>query len=589
MLESIRDTNASNPVAIRVSNLSKTYRVWHTPLERIKSAVAEAALRGCGEHVGEDHRITQQLARRALKGYREVQALRRISLEIGRGEIVGIIGYNGSGKSTLLQILAGTLTPSEGSVEVHGRLAALLELGSGINYEFTGRENAVLYGSILGFPRALMEQRMHAIEEFAEIGEFMDEPVKTYSTGMVARLAFSVLTQLDPDILIVDETLSVGDAYFQHKSMNLIRRFQAAGKTMLVVSHDPAAIKTMCTRAVILERGVVVTEGEAATVCDYYNALVAKKKQDHEIIQLEREKGRVTTRSGDRRVSIGDVELSNAQGMPARAFTVGEHARATCALEFSAAISDPTVGILIRDRLGNSVYGTNTFHQRNQLGHFAAGERCEVQFSFQLNLAPGRYSISLAVHSGRDHLSDNYDWQDNVIVFDLLPGQESTFVGVAWLPLKTVINRDGTMTRRNYAWGEQLSFAAEGNAERHKQSGWGVPEQQFTWTEGPEATLRFELEASEVDRVFSLRAAAFCTANLPAQRVEVLLDQTILGAWVIDAVVATYEIAVPAACLATHGRRRIRLALPDATSPKNEGVSNDARLLGLRVFCAQIK
>jgi len=496
---------------------------------------------------------------------------------------VGIIGYNGSGKSTLLQILAGTLRPSAGTVRVHGRVAALLELGSGINPEFTGRENAYLYGAVLGFSRATLEERMHAIEEFAEIGEFIDEPVKTYSTGMVARLAFSVLTQLDPDILIVDEALSVGDAYFQHKSIGLIRRFQQQGKTMLVVSHDPGTIKSMCTRAVILERGSVVREGEAASVCDYYNALVAKKQKDHEISQVEREKGRIITRSGNRQVVIGDVDLLDDQERSTRAFGIGESARVVCAIEAREAVQDPTVGVLIRDRLGNDVFGTNTFYQRTSVGNLVAGDRCEVIFKLCLNIAPGCYSLTVAAHSGKDHLSDNFDWQDNAVVFQIMPGNEPTAVGVARLPLSVAVHRGAVSLLRDYEWGHSIEFGTDGNAVRHKLSGWSVAEEHFTWTDGPEAQLRFNLSESVATRRLRVRAAGFCAGKTTGQRVEVYFDDLQLATWRV-AESDHFHAKIPAGLLSQSARHHLRFALPDATSPAQETASSDQRLLGIRVY-----
>jgi lipopolysaccharide transport system ATP-binding protein len=588
MVENLRSSDGNNPMVISVSGLSKSYRIWESPAKRLRAWLMEGAFHLASRFLRDDSKIARYLGRQLYIGFREIHALRQVSLQIGRGEVVGIIGYNGSGKSTLLQILAGTLTPSSGRVEVNGRVAALLELGSGINPEFTGRENIFLSGAILGFPRSVLEKRMHAIEEFAELGEFIDEPVKTYSTGMAARLAFSVLTQLDPDIFIVDETLSVGDAYFQHKSINLIRRFQEAGKTMLIVSHSPETIKSMCTRAVLLERGHVIREGAAADICDYYNALVAKKRQDQEIHQVEREKGRIVTRSGDRKVAIGDVELLDQKQIPARAFTVGEEARVACALEFRAAIDNPTVGILIRDRLGSNVFGSNTFNHQRVTGNFAAGSRCEITFVLRLNLAPGRYSVSVAAHSGRDHLSDNYDWQDNVVVFEVIPGKEPRFIGTAWLPLVIQVDRESVALLRPYAWGRRLDFGIDGDAVRHKHAGWAIPEEISTWTDGPEAILRFDLPASQSNRVFRMRAAGFCTANIHHQRVNVFLDEHQVGTWEVSQT-AEHSVILPSKRLTSADRHRIRLVLPDASSPQAEGLSTDSRLLGLQVFSACIE
>jgi hypothetical protein len=343
----------------------------------------------------------------------------------------------------------------------------------------------------------------------------------------------------------------------------------------------------MCTRAVILERGHLVREGVAADVCDYYNALVAKRSKDQEIQQVEREKGRVVTRSGDRRVMIGDVELLDERRRPARAFTVGDEGRVACALEFREAVDDPTVGILIRDRLGNNVFGSNTFHHRRVIGKFAPGARCEVTFILRLNLAPGRYAVSVATHSGRDHLRDNYDWQDNVVVFDVVPGTEPTFIGTAFLPLEIAVDRENVALLRHYAWGRLLDFGKDGDAVRHKHTGWAVPEEQSTWTEGPEAVLRFDLPASESKRTLRVRAAGFCTARIQRQRVEIFLDDHPIGTWEVGEN-SDYAASLPASRLAQAERHRIRLVLPDAASPESEGLSTDSRQLGIRVYSARI-
>jgi len=589
MLAHERNGEAMHPFAIETDQISKTYRVWETPLARLRVSFLEGCAQVARRFFGSSSPLAARLAKAAQHGFREIQALRGVSLQIGRGEVVGLIGYNGSGKSTLLQIIAGTLSPTSGRITVRGKVAALLELGSGMNPEFTGRENAYLYGSILGVSRQFLESRMHAIEAFAEIGQFFDDPVRTYSTGMAARLAFAVLTQLDPDILIVDEALSVGDAYFQHKSINLIRQFQEAGKTMLVVSHDAATIKTMCTRAVILEHGLVIREGEASAVCDYYNALVAKKQKDLEIRQIERAKGHVITRSGDRRAVISDVELMNADGVPSRSFTVGEAATITCILEFHSELIAPTLGFLIRDRLGNEVFGSNTHYQKVDLGHFGPGQRTQVTFSLPLRIGVGQYSLTTALHSGKDHLAANYDWQDNTIVFTVLSGSERPFAGSAFLPLEVSVCDAPTIPLLLYEWGRLIDFGIYGDAVRHKLHGWATTEEEFTWTDGTEAVLRFDLPASpKHDRTLRLRAGAFCTAERPAQRVLVSLDDEKIGDLSISET-HEYTLNLSAKHLGLPARHQLRLALPDATSPASLGSGSDSRLLGIQLFSLSIE
>jgi len=588
MSEQERSYATEHPIAIEAERLSKTYRVWETPLARLRVSFFQGCARTARRLFGTNSTLTTRFSKAAQYGFREIQALREVSLQIGRGEVVGLIGYNGSGKSTLLQIIAGTLAPSNGRIAVRGKVAALLELGSGMNPEFTGRENAYLYGSILGVSRQFLESRMHAIEAFAEIGQFFDEPVRTYSTGMAARLAFAVLTQLDPDILIVDEALSVGDAYFQHKSINLIRQFQEAGKTMLVVSHDAATIKSMCTRAVILEHGLLIREGPAIAVCDYYNALVAKKQKDLEIRQVERSAGHTITRSGDLQVVVGDVELMNTTPSPTRSFAVGEDALITCVLEFRTSVSNPTVGILIRDRLGNDVYGTNTHYQRIALGNFTSGQLVEVSFSLPLQLAPGHYSLTVAAHSGHSHLVDNYDWQDNVIVFSIVPGTEAQFIGTAFLPVTVSVNRTQATPLRTYEWGQEVSFSAAGNAIRYKCHGWATPEELITWTEGPQALLRFSLPPSKSDRILRLHGGAFIHDKQSFQRAIISIDNQQVGELHISEI-REYSLHLPRKLFLNAGIHTLGLSLPNAISPASLGLNDDHRCLGLQLFNLKIE
>ena len=235
--------------------------------------------------------------------------LRDINFEIQRGEAVGLIGVNGAGKSTLLKLIAGTARPTTGQITVNGRITALLELGMGFHADFTGRENVLMSARIAGIPASELEAVMAAVEEFAEIGDYIDQPVRTYSSGMQVRLAFSVATAVRPDILIVDEALSVGDTYFQHKSFDLIRRFLAEGTTLLFVSHSAASVKSICTRAILLDQGSIVCDDAPDKVLDYYNALIARSHAEYEIRQLATKGGGQVTRSGSGEARIDKLEL----------------------------------------------------------------------------------------------------------------------------------------------------------------------------------------------------------------------------------------------------------------------------------------
>jgi lipopolysaccharide transport system ATP-binding protein len=362
--------------------------------------------------------------------------LRDVTFDLARGESVGIVGANGAGKSTLLKLIAGTIQPTAGSVQAAGAVSALLELGIGFHAEFTGRQNVYMAASLRGLTGAQTAALMGDIEEFAEIGDYIDQPVRTYSSGMQVRLAFSLATAVRPDILIVDEALSVGDAYFQHKSFDRIRRFRAEGTTLLFVSHSPGSVKTLCDRAILLESGTLLRDGPPDAVMDYYNARIAAHQAEHAIRQVERETGQVVTRSGNNAARIESVELySNGQSV--RALRAGEPATIRIEVTAQEAIPELTAGILIRDRLGNDVFGTNTFHCRAPMGPLEPGARVAAEFAFEaLDLGVGSYSLTTALHTRETHVAANYDWWDRALVFQVVPGEGPLGIGVCRLPVR---------------------------------------------------------------------------------------------------------------------------------------------------------
>jgi len=360
-------------------------------------------------------------------------ALRGIHFEVAPGDAIGIVGANGSGKSTLLKLIRGTLRQSEGAVHVEGRIAAL-ELGLGFHPDFTGVQNMFTAGALIGLDAAAIEHAQDDIEDFAEIGTHIDEPVRTYSSGMQMRLAFSIATALRPDILIIDEALAVGDAYFQQKCIARIRQFREEGTTLLFVSHDPGAVRTLCDRALLLEEGLLIREGVPSEILDYYNAIIAKNVADHDIVQRRASGGeRGFTRSGDRGAIIENVDILDDSGS-ARALPVG--ARAIIRVDGSAqrTLDDLTVGISIRDRLGNEVYGTNTHHLGFPARRVATGDSFRADFSLPLNLGLGNYSLTVALHAGIAHPEGSHDWWDHALAFTVVPGSEPPFVGGSYLP-----------------------------------------------------------------------------------------------------------------------------------------------------------
>ena len=411
-----------NP-AITVSGVSKSYRRYARPW----------------------HRLVEWLSGGRLAWHQAFWALRAITFAVAPGESVGILGLNGAGKSTLLKILTGTTQPTEGEIQMQGRTAAMLELGLGFHPDFSGRQNAMIAGQLMGLSARDVESVMPEIAAFAEIGAYLDQPVRTYSTGMAVRLAFSVATAARPETLIVDEALSVGDAYFQHKCIRRIKEFQAAGTTVLFVSHDPAAVKTLCGRALLLDQGRLIQDGPPDRVLDYYNAMIATREANQAILQAEADDGRTTTRSGTFQARVAEIELLDTGGRPARAFTVGDRARVTARVVFSATIVAPTIGILIRDRLGNDVFGTNSFHVAPIKDAYEKGEALTAEFEIPLNLGIGAYTLTVAVHGDATHLVDNYDWWDKVIAFEIVPGSEPAFIGTTWLPVRLHVQRGERM------------------------------------------------------------------------------------------------------------------------------------------------
>jgi len=361
-------------------------------------------------------------------------AIRDVSFELGGRESVGVIGMNGAGKSTLLRLLAGTTRPTVGTVEVSGRVAALLELGLGMHPEFSGWENARLLCQLMGLDEAATAACLPGIQAFSELGTAMDHPLRTYSTGMQVRLAFSAATALCPDILIVDEALAVGDAYFQHKSLARIRAFQERGVTLLFVTHDAAALKAVCRRALLLDGGRLVRDGPVDAVFDYYNAVIAQKAQAFDIAQSGAGGGPVTTRSGTRDAEILAVEMTDPAGAARRSFHVGEAACLRYRVRTNRAMASPTAGFIIRDRLGTDVFGTNTYHLGVPRHACEVGGELAVTFAVTLSVGPGTYSVSAAVHEGADHREGSFDWWDRALVFDVLPGASPHFVGLAALP-----------------------------------------------------------------------------------------------------------------------------------------------------------
>ncbi|HYG44140.1 MAG TPA: ABC transporter ATP-binding protein [Bordetella sp.] len=403
------------------------------------------AVKNVGKAYKEYRNRWHRLAEWVLPGTRKYHGLKwvlqDIDFSVAPGEAVGIIGFNGAGKSTLLKMITGTTQPSTGSIALTGRVAAMLELGMGFHPDFTGRQNVYMAGQLLGLSAEQISSLMQEIEAFAEIGEYIDMPVRVYSSGMQVRLAFSVATAVRPDILIIDEALSVGDAYFQHKSFDRIREFRQQGTTLLLVSHDKQAIQSICDRAILLNHGSIAHQGKPEVVMDYYNALLAQR-EGHlmEIKQVELDNGLTQTVSGTGEVTVASIALINEKGVPAKTLNVGEKVCLRIEVEVRKNIKTLVLGYGIKDRLGQVMYGTNTAHTRQPVNDLSQGQRLTYDCDFPLNLGPGTYSIQTALVNSDTHLDENYEWRDLALVFQVVNMNKTEFIGSSWLEPKIGIS-----------------------------------------------------------------------------------------------------------------------------------------------------
>ncbi len=438
---------------IRVEGVGKSFRMYEKPVHRLWQAL-----------LGREH------------GHREFHALREVSFEIHRGETVGIIGRNGSGKSTLLQIIAGTLSPTHGSCRVEGKVAALLELGSGFNPEFTGRENVYLNGTILGLTRAQVEQRMQRILDFADIGQFIDQPVRSYSSGMAVRLAFAVIAHVDADILIVDEALSVGDAFFAQKCMRFLREFQKRG-TLLFVSHDAAAVTNLCSRAIWLEDGVVQMQGAAGAVVETYMArqhargradaagevvhvgqgrpgagkpaadpaaadfrqeLLRSLGASNRLAVFEFDPDSAGAQFGAGGATIFEVALLDDAGTPARLLEGGEMTTLRIRARANQDLDAVILGFYVKDRLGQRLFGDNTHLVFNgEQASVTGGEVVEADFRFRMPILPsGSYMVDVAIASGSQDDHTQQHWVHDALEFRAV--DETMRHGLLGIPMAAI-------------------------------------------------------------------------------------------------------------------------------------------------------
>lgn len=392
---------------ILVQSVSKVYRLYNRPSDRILELFS--------------------LTGRPL--HKEFWALRDVSLRVERGETLGVVGPNGCGKSTLLQIVSGILPPTRGRVATEGRIAALLELGAGFNPEFTGRENVYLNAEIMGLERSEIDRRFAAIAAFAEIGDFIDRPVKEYSSGMYVRLAFATAIHVSPDILIVDEALAVGDAIFSSRCIQKFEELKRRGVTILFVSHDLGLVKQLADRAIFLLDGRIAAEGRPSDVVNRYIGMVLeRRRREHPEMPEAGGAAQASFRHGDGASRIREVQLLNQAGVETKVLESGERAAVRIRARFEAPVDEPVVGMLIRNRLGLDVFGTNTRVEGRRLGRFRPGEQLEVEFRFDCLLTRQEYTLTVATQYWDGH---SQDWLDDVIAFRVVDTRDRA--GVASL------------------------------------------------------------------------------------------------------------------------------------------------------------
>lgn len=413
----------TSDIAIEVINLTKIYKLYNRIRDRMKEAI---------------HPLRR-------KYHKDFYALRELNFQIPKGATVGVIGQNGSGKSTLLKIITGVLIPTKGSVIVNGKVSSLLELGTGFNPDMTGMENIYFFGTIHGISHKKMKSMVDDILAFADIGDYIQQPVKTYSSGMFVRLAFACSIHIEPEILIIDEALSVGDAYFQVKSMNKLKEFMNQGKTIILVSHDISSIKTLCKYAILLDKGRLIQYGNASDVVDFYFSMVLKKSHSGEgefraervpkkINETEKVKSNETYfQAGTGEVELISFKLCNEKDEEISYIVSEKVLKLIMELKANKDLEEPHYGPQIKDKYGNSAFETNTYCMGIQTQPLKKGDIVKVVFTFSFNLIPGNYTFTLGVSNiglgDKRHFKEYLLLAHNVELIKVIENPDSILYG----------------------------------------------------------------------------------------------------------------------------------------------------------------
>ncbi len=389
---------------LEVKNISKIYKMYQNNFDRLKEVFGKKSY------------------------HKEFIANRDISFELYEGETLGIIGVNGAGKSTILKMIAGVITPSSGEIIRHGRVTALLELGTGFNPQMSGYDNIYLNGTLIGMSRDEVDSNINNIIEFSELGDYINEPIKTYSSGMSMRLAFSIAIFSQPQILIVDEALSVGDAHFGAKCTRALKERKEQNMSIIYVSHDLNSLKLLCDRVILLNHGEVAKSGTPEEVINSYNFLISKLNDSEDKMSI---KDLSKNSFGTFDVEIIDVSIKGEKSK-SDVISSGEKSCISIKVKALKNINDMTIGILIRDKFGQDIFGTNTYHQNIDI-NFDNEKNYICTFDMPLNIGVGNYSITVAIHSNDTHLENCSHWLDNACSFEIAGCVGSVFTGVCRL------------------------------------------------------------------------------------------------------------------------------------------------------------
>ncbi len=389
---------------LEVKNISKIYKIYKNNFDRLKEIFLKKSY------------------------HKKFVANDNLSFELFEGETLGIVGVNGAGKSTILKMIAGVVTPTSGEIVIGGRVTALLELGTGFNQELSGYENIFLNGTLIGMSQKECEDKVQDIMNFSELGDYLYEPIKTYSSGMSMRLAFSIAIYSEPQVLIVDEALSVGDAHFAQKCTQALKQRKEQNMSIIYVSHDLNSLKILCDRLILLNKGKILEIDRPEKVINSYNFLIAKLNDNDNLLKIDKENSNAF---GNFDVKIENISMIR-EGKSYEDFTTGEEVEIKIEFYSKIDVKNLTIGIHIRDKFSQDIYGTNTNYQ-DKILYIQSGKRYVCRYTMNLNIGVGRYTLGIALHTGDWHTDTCYHWLDNALEFNIMGKKDKFFIGLCKL------------------------------------------------------------------------------------------------------------------------------------------------------------